>query len=339
MRNETKHYFKETNIFREENKLFKGKKVKSLIASFLAISIFLVGCGQQDSEKNSEEVESSTERTLTDALGHKVTIPANPKRVIASYLEDNLVALGITPVAQWSVNDGKSIQDYLQGNLKDVPTIPHDLPVEAVMSFNPDLIIVDSATAVEGSKYEQYSKIAPTYVIRKENNNDWREELLKVGEVFGKEDKAKQVLEDYEAKAKAAKEKIHNSIGDESAAAIWLVNNQFFMVSETASSGAVLYGDLGLKTPSLVKEISNTATGDWSAVSLEKLAQLDADHIYLLNSDKGNGSDMLKDPLWKNVPAVKNNHVYEFTSDTSWLYSGAIANGQMIDDVLKTLVK
>lgn len=325
--------------------MFKGKKVSILIASLMAISVFLVGCGQknenalENSEKNSEEAESSAERTLTDAMGHEVTIPANPERVIASYLEDNLVALGITPVAQWSVNNGKDIQYYLQSYLKDVPTIPHDLPLEAVTSFDPDLIIVDSATAVEGSKYEQYSKIAPTYVIGKENNNDWRETLLKVGEIFGKEDTAKQVLKDYEAKAQEAKDKIQNSIGDESAAAIWLVNNQFFMVSETASSGAVLYGDLGLKTPSLVQEISKTATGDWSAVSLEELALLDADHLFLLNSDKGNGSEMLKDPLWKNVPAVKNNHVYEFASDTSWLYSGAIANGQIIDDVLKTLVK
>ena len=44
-----------------------------------------------------ETEELSTERILTDAMGHEVTIPANPERIIASYLEDNLVALGITP--------------------------------------------------------------------------------------------------------------------------------------------------------------------------------------------------------------------------------------------------
>ncbi len=59
---------------------------------------------------------------VTDTLGNKVTVPAKPKRIIASYLEDYLVALGEKPVAQWTVGQG-SIQDYLAKELKDVPTI------------------------------------------------------------------------------------------------------------------------------------------------------------------------------------------------------------------------
>ena len=84
---------------------------------------------------------------------------------------------------------------------------------------------MSSAQAVEGSKYEQYSKIAPTYVLEVENNSDWREKLLKVGEIFEKTDEAKQVLEEYEKKATESKKIIQDSIGSESAAAIWLVNN------------------------------------------------------------------------------------------------------------------
>ena len=259
--------------------------------------------------------------------------------MIASYLEDNLVALGITPVAQWSINDGAGVQDYLQAYLKDVPTIPHDLPFEVVTSFTPDLLIMDAADAVEGSKYEQYAKIAPTYVVEVENNRDWRDKLVNVGRFVGKTDEAKQVLEDYEKKATESKKMIQDAIGTESAAAIWLVNNNFFIVAENVSSGAVLYGDLGLTTPNVVKEISSTATGNWSAISLERLAELDADHIFLVNSDKGNGAEMLKDPVWKNIPAVKNGHIYEYGAETSWLYSGAIANTQIIDDVVESVTK
>ena len=67
----------------------------------------------EDKQSKPEVEETTTERTLTDAMGHEVEIPANPQHIIASYLEDNLVALGITPVAQWSVNDGAGIQNYL----------------------------------------------------------------------------------------------------------------------------------------------------------------------------------------------------------------------------------
>ncbi|WP_186578643.1 iron-hydroxamate ABC transporter substrate-binding protein [Aquibacillus kalidii] len=324
-----------------------------IIATLLAFVLLLTACGGNEEEKdkdqennnaenhegNTDSEGEATERTLTDAMGNEVTIPAEPKRVIASYLEDYLVALGITPVAQWSVSDGASIQDYLQDSLEGVPTIPHDLPYEAVTSFEPDLIIMDSASMVEGNKYDQYKKIAPTYVVGTEQNNDWREELVTIGEVFGKKDKAEQILADYEQKASDAKEKIKSAIGDESAAAIWLVNDTFYVVSESLSSGDVMYNDLGLTTPNVVSEISANTTSNWSEISLEKLAELDADHIFLINSDKGNGAKMLEDPIWQNIPAVKNDNIYEFESTSSWLYTGPVANGQMIDDMLNSLVK
>ncbi|MED4909452.1 hypothetical protein P9761_14770 [Brevibacillus centrosporus] len=48
---------------------------------------------------------------------------------------------------------------------------------------------------------------------------------------------------------------------------------------------------------------------------------------------------MKKDPIWLQMPAVKNGHVYVFDDSLSWLYTGAIANSHMIDDVLKSVVK
>lgn len=327
--------------------MLMNSKRSRIAASLVALSLVLAGCSStagnvelaQDNRTKPIGEESSKERTLMDAMGHEVTIPVNPEYVIASYLEDNLVALGVTPVAQWSIHDGAGVQDYLQSYLKDVPVIPHDLPFEVVTSFAPDLLIMNAADAVEGSKYEQYTKIAPTYVVDVENNGDWRDRLENVGRGVGKMDEAKQVLEAYEKKAEESKKMIQDAIGTESAAAIWLVNNNFFIVAENVSSGAVLYGDLGLTTPNVVKEISSTATGNWSAISLERLAELDADHIFLVNSDKGNGAEMLKDPVWKNIPAVKDGHIYEFGADTSWLYSGPIANTQIIDDVVESVTK
>lgn len=329
------------------NILAKKKFIQLMGAGLVALSLAACGNADKNTDQSSQDKteqqatnkEAAAERTLTDAMGHKVSIPAKPKRVIASYLEDNLVALGIKPVAQWSVNDGASIQGYLQGELKDIPTIPHDLPFEAVQKFSPDLIIMDSASMVEGGKYEQYSKIAPTYVIGTEVNNDWRDELLRVGEVFDKEDEAKKVLEDYEAKATEAKKEIEDKVGNPSVAAIWLVGGKFFVVSENLSSGAVMYEDLGLRVPDVVKEISASGDSNWNAISLEKLVELDADYLFLINSDAASGSPSLSEALWKSVPAVKAGNVFEFSPDESWLYTGAIANGQMIDNILKSIVK
>ncbi|QGR00155.1 ABC transporter substrate-binding protein [Paenibacillus psychroresistens] len=275
--------------------------------------------------------------TVKDALGNEVKIPANPQRIIASYLEDPLVALGVKPVAQWSVPNG--IQDYLQKDLAGIPNISYDLPFEAVTSFNPDLLIIASNSEVKDGKYEQYNKIAPTYVLGDDINKDWRQALLKIGEILNKSADAQKALDTYEAKAKEAKEKLTQSIGTQSAAAIWLVQKNFYIVSENLSSGSVLYKDMGLAAPDVVKEVSKTGTGNWLPISMEKLADMNVDHLFLINSDKETGSEALKDAVWKNIPAVKNGHVYEFDSKHSWLYGGVIANSQVIDDVLTSLVK
>lgn len=317
----------------------KRQKILHILGIILLV-LLLAACGSNEDTTDSTEGSSdTTTNTVTDAMGNEVNIPANPQRVIATYLEDNLVALGVKPVAQWSVNDGQSIQDYLQGDLEGIPTVPHDLPFEAVQEMNPDLIIMDSASMVEGGKYEQYNQIAPTYVIGTEVNNDWRDELLRVGEVLGKEDEAKQVLADYETKAQEAKATLEENVGDTSIAAIWLTGGKFFMVSENLSSGAVMYGDLGLTVPAVVKEISASATGNWSEISLEKLAELDAEHLFLINDDGSSDSSPLSSTLWNSIPAVKSGNVYELPKDNSWLYTGAIANGQIIDDILEKLVK
>lgn len=286
-----------------------NRKMKSILfICLLLVFTVLAACGNNNSKENNNKEngasQDATERTLTDALGNEVKVPAEPKRIIGSYLEDDLLSLGVTPVAQWSIKEGKGVQAYLQDSLKDVPTIDSSLPYEAVSSFAPDLVLMSSGAQVEGAKYDQYAKLAPTYVVSKENNNDWRTRLQTIGEVIGKKAEAEKVLADYNKKAEDAKGKIQASIKDESAAAIWLVSNQLFIVGENVSSGAVLYGDLGLKVPEVVKEISATATGNWSAISLEKLAQLDADHLFLINSD-GKGAEVLKDSLWSNIPAVK----------------------------------
>lgn len=299
--------------------------------------LVLAGCRNTENQKAGSSSETTSAvaepRELKDFLGNQVSVPATPKRVIGSYLEDYLVALGVTPVAQWSVNDGKSIQNYLEGSLKNVPTIAHDLPFEAVTSFKPDLLLISSSGTVEGGKYDQYAKIAPTYVVENGETVNWRDQLIEVGNVLNKKADAEKVLKEYDEKTKTAKADIKKATAGESAAVIWVVNNAAFMVSEKTSSGAVLYGELGLKVPNLVKEISEKATANWSAVSLEKLAELDADNIFLVNSDRANGAAMLEDAIWKNIPAVKNGRVYEFGPETSWLYTGPIANGQIIDDV------
>jgi iron complex transport system substrate-binding protein len=303
-----------------------------------ACSLTLLGaCGtNNDSTDSSGSATTSSEiaTTFTDAMGNEVTVPENPQRVIGSYLEDYLVALGVTPVAQWTVGND-SDQAYLQDKLAEVPRINYDLPFEDVLSFEPDLLLMDSNSMVEGDKYDQYSKIAPTYVVTNGEDVTWRERLTDIAKVLHKEEQAAQVEADYDELVAATKETYADQIQGKSIAVLWVVNNSVFMVSETKSSGQLLYHELGFKVPSLVSEISESATADWSAVSLEKLAELDADYLILVNSDKG--ADFFSEQVWQNLDAVKNNRLWEFGPESSWLYNGPIAYTKMIEDIQSKL--
>jgi iron complex transport system substrate-binding protein len=309
----------------------KGRKIlRTGILVALLFTVFLTACS------NSSTKESST-RELTDAMGHKVKVPTQPKRVVGSYLEDYLVALGIKPVVQWSVKNASSTQEYLKNDLKNVPTIDYSLPYEAVTKAKPDLILMGTDSQVENGKYDQYKKIAPTYVVKNGNNVSWRAQFLDVAKAVNKTDKAKQVLKKYDKKVESARTTLKKKAANKSAAVIWVTNNSTFIVSDKSSSGALLYKDLKLKEPSLVKQVSKNATADWSAVSLEKLAKLDADYIFLVNSDKD--ADMFKDPIWTNIKAVKNKQVYQYGNDSSWQYKGPIAYTKMINNVLNDIAK
>lgn len=303
-----------------------------------ACSLTLLGaCStNNDSTDSSGSATTSSEiaTTFTDAMGNEVTVPENPQRVIGSYLEDYLVALGVTPVAQWTVGND-SDQAYLQDKLAEVPRINYDLPFEDVLSFEPDLLLMDSNSMVEGDKYDQYSKIAPTYVVTNGEDVTWRERLTDIAKVLHKEEQAAQVEADYDELVAATKETYADQIQGKSIAVLWVVNNSVFMVSETKSSGQLLYHELGFKVPSLVLEISESATADWSAVSLEKLAELDADYLILVNSDKG--ADFFSEQVWQNLDAVKNNRLWEFGPESSWLYNGPIAYTKMIEDIQSKL--
>ncbi|SEF70037.1 ABC transporter substrate-binding protein [Paenibacillus sp. UNC499MF] len=307
--------------------MFTLKKSGTLALFILLLLAFTAGCGSKESAEPRQQ-------TVTDGMGHQVNLPAEPKKIIASYLEDPLLALGIKPVAQWSVKGG-SVQEYLRPQLEGIPAIPSNLPPETVLSFNPDLIILRPEAAAQDNLYEQYAKIAPTFVLSKEDADDYKKTLTKMAELLNRQEEAKKALDAYDRKAKESKDTLLKTIGDKKVAVLWLTKKNFYVVNGNVSSGAVLYGDLGLNKPNLLNSLPDSKA-NWVPVSLEKLAELDADYLFLVNYDKGQAGNLEED-LWKNIPAVKNGRVYEIASSSSWLYNGVIAAEKIVDDVMKAL--
>nr|WP_204543794.1 ABC transporter substrate-binding protein [Peribacillus deserti] len=297
--------------------------------------MLLAACGNSnESSKPKNDQEKDT--ALTDAMG-KVTIPADTKRILAPYMEDSLVALGITPAAQWSI--GTAVLDYLQTDLKDVPKISWDLPLEQTIEANPDLIIFSSKASIQKGQYEEYKKIAPTYVYKDEDSSNWKKQLQVMGKIVGKQQEAEDRLSGYEEKTKKASEDIKKAIGGQSASIIWVAGDQYYLFENTRFAANVLYGDLGVTQPQMVKNLPE-AKASWQPLSLESLSELDADHLFLVSKPGEAGLTKLKESsVFKGLSAAKQGHVYDMEDPSHWTINGVIANELTIDQITKSLAK
>lgn len=325
---------------------------KSVLLLFVLLLVagLLAACGtdtaQVQSTKQEAAAQSETTKkatspaetasayplTVKDELGHEVTIPSKPTKIFAPIMEDSMVTLGIKPTMQWS--NGVSPQEYLQDQLSSVPQISFaggKPSFEAILESQPELIILHNSYAAENGAYEQYAKIAPTYVF-KSATTDLNSSLRTLGKLLDEPDKAEQAIKSYADKVAGAKTKLEGLVKGKKAAIIRFNAKGMFFMNSDYFSGYVLKHDLGFEQSSLVK-------GGAFEVSLEILPELDADYIFLVN-DGNQGDRFFKElresEVWKNVPAVKNGHVFETTNDY-WLSGGFIAQGKVIDDVERFL--
>ncbi|MGG5253616.1 ABC transporter substrate-binding protein [Neobacillus sp. SM06] len=310
------------------------KKQFYLVLTLLLMFGLVTACGSSGGSKPTEQKNTAT--TLKDAMG-EVAIPANPKRIVAPYLEDSLVALGVKPAAQWSI--GETVLDYLQPELKGVPKISWDLPLEQVISKNPDLLIFSSPSAIQKGQYEEYKKIAPTYVFKEEVSADWRQQLSEMGKIVNKQTEAKTFLQQYNEKAAEAKARINQSIVNQTAAILWVMGDKFYLFEGNRFAANVLYEDLGVKKPAFVESIGNAAT-QWNPITLEKLPEIKADHLFLISKKGEPGLDILtKSSVWNGIDAVKKGKVHEINDPSYWTINGAIASKKVIDDAVTALTK
>ncbi|MEJ8303881.1 ABC transporter substrate-binding protein [Saccharibacillus sacchari] len=328
------------------------------LALILAFGTALAGCGSnadtpnaaagEDSSAATAVGESGTSATSADSANETsaetrvvkgefgdVTIPAHPKRPAGIYLEDYMVALGVTPVVQW-YHPSWGIQDYLK---LDVPQFDISGSPEALLAQQPDLIMVDGG--VDQAGYETYSKIAPTYRLPESVLQDSKQILLAVADALGIPEKGQEVLDKYEQIVADDKAKLEETVGGETVAVLRLNGGDktlaLFGIKNRYTGS--LYSELGLTPHPLVGEMEDYQ----QIISEEGLADLDADHIFIFpasgdwDSEENKEAEQIMDrAVWKSLKAVQNDHVY-VVERSYWQSGGIQANMLKFEDVMKHL--
>jgi iron complex transport system substrate-binding protein len=278
--------------------------MKKLIMPFLLMLVLVLSaCGAEEkNDSSSEKKEDDKPQTITyESENGPVEVPANPERVIVlSSFAGNVMALDvpIVGVDSWSKMNPRFEK------LQDVEEVT-DENLEKIIELNPDLIIGLSNI----KNVEKLKEIAPTVTFTY-GKLDYLEQHLEIGKVLNKEKEAQEWIDNFKADSKAAGEEIKAKIGAE--ATVSVIENfdkELYVFGDNWARGTeILYQEMGLNMPEKVKEAA--LEPGYYTISPEVLSEYAGDYVVFSKNAEGDTS-FQQTETYKNIPAVKNNRVFE----------------------------
>ena len=279
--------FNRTELTDAENHGASGVNRRAFFGLALASSaaLALAACSSETTTTTtsggSTSGGNSGTRTIKDIDDENVEVPANPQKVIvlSEPTLDGLLALGVTPAGSVSGRGQSGVPNYLADRAKGVQIIGTVAQVnyEQIGNLDPDLILVDSTGVDKRSEtYETLKKIAPV-VYCGYAGGDWRINFRNVANAMNMVDKGEEVIKAYEASAAALKDQLAPKYGDKTFSIVRWAGNGPALILKELPAGQVL-NDLGLKRP---EAQDRNGQGHSEPVSLENLATIDADYMFL----------------------------------------------------------
>lgn len=265
-----------------------------------------------------------------------VDVAKNPDTVVVFDVSalDSLDALGVeidgvvSPV----------FVDYVDDTIKDVPHVGNlfEPDFEAVAALAPDLIIAGGRSH---KVVPQLAKIAPTIdmTVWEENVEQGKDRLTAFGRIFDKQEKAAELIAEFDRKAAAAKAALQGK-GD--ALIVMTVGPK---VSAYGAAGRFgwLHRLLGL--PEAVEGVDKSAHGE--AVSFEFIREADPDILLVIDRLAAIGRDgarartTLDNALIHDTKAWKSGKVVFLDSAPLYVAGGGIQSmTRMIDAITRAVL-
>ncbi|MFJ2772022.1 ABC transporter substrate-binding protein [Streptomyces sp. NPDC087300] len=318
------------------------RRATRTVAALGAAALLLTGCGSDDGSDKGSSAKSgsgSETRTIKDATGKAVKVPTHPERVVTLTQEDldAVLALGVKPVG---ITNGQGLDKppaYLADKVKGIDIVGNLLqPVmDKVVAAKPDLILAGDMQDEQVLK--QLREITPATVVTMAPTDDWKLTLRGIGNAVNDLPKANKVIGDHEAAAKKAGAGLGENKGAEVSIVRWNPDGPSWMENKQFASGVAL--EMGLKRPKNQNKDGNAHT---PSLSLEKIDEIDGDWLFLstLTSDGEKAlKDVQKKPAYKDLGAVKKNHVVTVDGSVWSTRGGPLAAAEVMKDYTEALKK
>lgn len=279
---------------------------KWLIPFTLLLVLLVSACGNSSTKEDgsdSKEKDTKSSDTITyQSENGPVEVPADPQRVVVlSSFAGNVMALDVDVVG---VDSWSKMNPRWDKELKDVEEVT-DESLEKIIELDPDLIVGLSNI----KNVEKLNEIAPT-VTYTYGKVDYLTQHIEIGKLLNKEKEATEWVDDFKKRAQTAGNDIKAKIGeDTTVSVIESFNKQLYVYGNNWGRGTeILYQEMDLKMPEKVKE--QALEPGYFALSTEVMPEYAGDYLIISKDPKADNSFM-ETETYKNIPAVKNNQVYE----------------------------
>ncbi len=314
-------------------------------AALLALTLAACSSGDEPKETNAQSETSAdssaaveTEKVIS-YLGTDYTFPNPVENIVAASLEamEDAAVLGVKPVGVLEI--AGEIPEYLAEELAGAALVGDKMKpnAEAILNLEPDAIIGTSKWNED--ILSQMNKVATTLPYSHISTN-WKDNLRAFGQLADKETEAEKIITDYEKKAADAKAALGKTAADKEVLIIRVRGGVMNIYPAGVYLNPVLYEDLGLQVPAVLKEAEAQAE-----LTLETLAEIDPDMIFLQfeTSENADAPNALKDleanPIFKNLSASKNGEVHVNTIAPLAQGGTAWSKVNFLDAAVEKLVK
>ncbi|AQQ55427.1 ABC transporter substrate-binding protein [Planococcus lenghuensis] len=315
--------------------MFKFFSKRGVLLLVLMMTALLAACGNTVSSSGDSSMEGTNEevRTIEHAMG-TTEIEGTPERVVTLYqgATDAATAFDLEPVGIVESWVQKPIYTYLQEDLDGTPIVGQETQpnLEEIAAKNPDVIFASKMRHED--IYEKLSQIAPTVAI--DAVYDFKGTVKLLGETMNKQDRADEILSDWEKRIDDFKTKAEERLGDNWPQNVALINfrSDHARIYYDSFAGSILK-DAGFTRP-------ESQQGEGWGVKLtdkESIAAMNADVFFVFMDDEPAVQDTYADwtshPLWGKLDAVQNDRVYR-VDQVVWNMAGGIRAANLMLDEL-----
>ncbi|MFH9613620.1 ABC transporter substrate-binding protein [Streptomyces pratensis] len=324
------------------------------LVGILSLSLVLAGCGSSSEDGGSEASEKNSTRVFAADNG-KITIPADPKRVVATgYAVPALIEADapLVGISSWKRGEPMMSKEDL-AEYKKLTKVAGEQAAEtnyeAIAEAEPDLIVIGVPAPVLGDiDVERLESIAPVVAIGPSLPSAWRDLSRKQADAAGATEEFDAGQKAYEAKAAELKTKYADVLSQLQlghVGAYGEVAKGNFHREFGGSWGTNIAQDVGATYYGKVKKAGPGSAAVSEYPSIEELpdAFAEADALtYSVNAD-GSVSEavqyVLDSKLWKNLPAVKAGKTFPLRYTEAATYGSAMNTLDAIDTSFAPLLK